>query len=174
MKRRWWRLCANLRTNRFFPPCILYYPHLTGCTSEALRAFTRKALQQGMAAPTAPTRTAGTAVSLNLAVATHESRLANTLVASGRLLKQKQTYTLHFTQMQIIKEAGLQMYHYFQIKWEVSFIIKEKQAPNSTCKSPNILSALSVVMCSKALLWTLLSFTTSTLGRTVIWGYWEL
>lgn len=64
-------------------------PHLTGCTSESLRAFTHEAVQQSVAAAAVPTWTAGTAVPRNITVPTHESRLANTLVASGHLLEQK-------------------------------------------------------------------------------------
>lgn len=68
--------------------------HLTSCTSEALQAFTHEPVQQGVAAATVPTWTAGTAVSLNLAVPTHESWLANTLVASGHLLAGPSILTL--------------------------------------------------------------------------------
>lgn len=81
------------KQNTVFVQCSLKAgldPHLTGCTSEALRAFTHESVQQGVAAAPVPTRTAGTAVPLNLTVSAHESRLANTLVASGHLLAQRQ------------------------------------------------------------------------------------
>lgn len=64
-------------------------PHLTGGSSEALWAFTQETVQQGVTAATVPTRTAGTAVPLNLAVPAHESQLADALVASGRLLEPR-------------------------------------------------------------------------------------
>ena len=64
-------------------------PHLAGGSSEALRAFTQEALQQGVTAAAVPTRTASTAVPLNLAVPAHEPRLADALVASGRLLEPR-------------------------------------------------------------------------------------
>lgn len=62
-------------------------PHLTGCTSEAVWTFTNEAIQQHVAAASVPTRTAATAVSLNLTVPTQESWLAGTLVASGCFLQ---------------------------------------------------------------------------------------
>lgn len=68
--------------------------HLTGCTSEALRAFTYEAVDQGLAAPSVPTGTAGTAGPLNLTVPTLKPRLANTLVASGHLLAGPSILTL--------------------------------------------------------------------------------
>lgn len=88
-------VCVN--TTKLFLQCISAAgsgPYLTGCTSEALRAFTYEPVQQGVAAATVLTWTAGTAVPLNLTVPTHESYLANTLVVSGHLLKQKGGFLL--------------------------------------------------------------------------------
>lgn len=64
-------------------------PHLTACTREASGTFTHESFQQGVAAAVVPTRAAGTAVSLNLTVPAHESRLASTAIASGQLLTQR-------------------------------------------------------------------------------------
>lgn len=75
--------------------------HLAGCASETLRAFTHESIQQSMAATAVPARAASTAVPLNLAVSTHETRLANTLVASGHLLAGPSILTLSMAAVHI-------------------------------------------------------------------------
>ena len=109
-------------------------PHLTGCTSEALRALAHEAVQQGVAAAAVPTWTAGTAVPLDLTVPTHKSRLANTLVASGHLLEQKP---------EVIKNSAL-VFHDDQSGRASCLFFRENaiklpgfvQALNSTRKPP--------------------------------------
>lgn len=64
-------------------------PHLAGGAGEARRAFAHESVQQGVAAPAVPARIAGTAVPLHLTVSAHEARLADTLVAPGQLLGQR-------------------------------------------------------------------------------------
>lgn len=57
--------------------------YLAGHPSEARPALAHEAVEQGVTAAAVSTRTAGTAVPLDLAVPTHKPWLADALVASG-------------------------------------------------------------------------------------------
>lgn len=77
--------------------------HLAGRAREPLWAFTLKPVQECVTAPAVLTRTAPTAVPLDLTVLSRKSGLARALVAPGHLLKNKTTDRIN-TAVEMISE----------------------------------------------------------------------